>query len=366
MNVAGAIQAYYASNPSFTLTDWHQREFGFAFVSQNGPYMRRHQAHTPESLGKYATAHTPLGVYSSLSRYDAPAEPDMQEKTAGRSTTDILIDVDVPPGPPPRGGGTLAEAWHTAKKHTMMAEEILETDLGVARHEVSRRFSGSKGYHLLLEHEPWVHASRSVRTEVASLLTGIGASLYGLFPTMAWNYAKLPKQEPQGGLRRRMFTTWRKLQVLAKHPSPDLVGLVESVNDTMHDAAYILSCIGRGDDLEKLINAAPNMERTIMNTLRQMALPMRVDVPVLTDMSRMCRVPGSVNAKMGLQCRLIDDVQGFDPLTDAAIVEGPPVDIACKRALEVPYDGEVVRVGKAPVEVPMQVALTLAAAGLAA
>lgn len=117
-----------------TIEDIRSREFGFMQNGPTGVYMKRHATFSDaDALRAYIERWEPVGCYVSVARYDDPAT------MSGWRGADLFFDIDSEDRIP------LAQA----QAHTVY--ESLLDDFGLE--EVSLRFSGAKGYHVIATDE---------------------------------------------------------------------------------------------------------------------------------------------------------------------------------------------------------------------
>jgi DNA primase catalytic subunit len=83
------------------------------------------------------------------------------------------------------------------------------------------------------------------------------------------------------------------------------------------------------------------------------------DEPVTSDVKRLIRLPTSLHGKTGF-CVVplgIDEVKGFDPLTDAVVMPEDTVRVDVKKALQVRLKGQNFKLEPGPAELPAYAAV---------
>jgi DNA primase catalytic subunit len=312
---------YYAAQPTLAATRVERREW--MMMDLDGEQTERFLAYPDlATLGQAAAKRAPGHIYHSLASYrDLRHARDAHTLETQRLGTEILLDIDCKPGPPPKGDGyaNLDEALAAARGHTQQVCDLLLEDVGVEPKELEVAFTGSKGYRVILHSPRFQGMSQRSRTEFACFLTASGTRLDCYFPGPGDHTVRLPDAIPEGGSARRLHAALRRIDGMSRMQPPPhrLVALVERHNKTAADAPFILSRIAN-TGLVGLLNKEPGLQDMALRVARDLSLP-RLDMAVVGNLAGLCRLAGSLNAKTGLQCRPIPPARlaTFDPYTDA-------------------------------------------------
>ena len=131
------------------ITEIEKREFGFMYGGQ----MSRHKTFTTDvGLSKYIEEHNPDDCYVSVAFYDGPS---IMNDWKG---AELFFDIDN------------KENLHLARADAETVYEVLLDDFALK--DIECRFSGSKGYHIVVnDKEPRILDSRA-RREIVDYIVG--------------------------------------------------------------------------------------------------------------------------------------------------------------------------------------------------
>ncbi|MCX8184685.1 MAG: DNA primase small subunit [Sulfolobales archaeon] len=242
----------------------------FAFQTLESDIYVRHMSFTSESeVRAYLVVNTPKQSYYSTARYSTPTAPSYSEAEWRGSEIMFDIDADKLPGCQTLALGRGVEV--VTEKCIDIAREalrrliyVLESHMGFSEDELMIYFSGNRGFHVVVTVEDleWLKLESRHRLELVDYLSGRGIDLKKLLAKMSDKKLTLLPPKPEDG-------GWRSL--LALYSSNE-------VSD---------------------------------ETIRNIAIP--VDPLVTQDISRLIRIPNSINGKTGLAAKLvkISEVDNF-------------------------------------------------------
>ena len=104
---------------------------------------------------------------------------------------------------------------------------------------------------------------------------------------------------------------------------------------------------------KKIISAGYTAFQNQLNTSKEQ-IGVRIDPNVTVDIHRIFRLPGSLNSKSGLAKILVNDIDKFDPYTQACFIDSDSVKVVANCPAQFllkgkkfgPYDNETVYVPK--------------------
>lgn len=137
------FRKYYARQFNYAVKDLEMREIA-VFFGENKVF--RHKQFSLSQLKKYLVEYVPSHVFYSVSLYSDPRNPDMEKK--GYLGADIPFDIDADKFSCESYRECMTKAYYVAS-HLL---DILREEIGV---KPSVRFSGNRGYHVVIEDEKW-------------------------------------------------------------------------------------------------------------------------------------------------------------------------------------------------------------------
>jgi len=330
------------------------REFGFLFFGEK--FMLRHKRFpSAAELGAFLRDAVPSDAYHSTALYSDP-EAEMEEK--GWLGADLCFDIDADhleapckfehdrwacacgamgAGPAPKAcpecgaEGLKEEAWmcesclERAKDELLKLIEVLRSDFGIARSEMSAYFSGHRGYHLHVRSEEIRKLGESERREMVDYLMGIGIdpSIHGL-PTSPRGYpGRIPSPGDPGWAGRLSKAV---SEILARYGEEELeaIGLAPKAAKAIageRDSLLEDWLGGKGWRLRRC--AGGKGWGAIVRRAIELA-SVNIDTVVTTDVHRLIRLPGSLNGKTGLVVMPLglEGIEKFEPFSDAVAFTG--------------------------------------------
>ncbi len=254
------FSSYYRVAPIRLPKDLGMREFAFQTLDSE-VYVRHLSFSTESELRAYLVVNTPKQSYYSTAKYLNPAASDFSE--AGWQGSELMFDIDADKLP---GCRTLMlkeglevvtdECIEIAKGHLERLVYVLEEHMGFGENELMVYFSGNRGFHVVVatEDPEWLGLESLLRLELVDYVTARGIDLRRL----------------SGGRSRR--------GVRAEPPSP-------------RDGGWrsLIALYSGGELSERGVERAAVV----------------VDPQVTQDVSRLVRIPNSINGKTGLTARLL-------------------------------------------------------------
>jgi DNA primase small subunit len=326
-----------------------RREWGFIPFSAGGTTMVRHRSQLElGAIGEFLAEEAPRHAYFSAARYADPGARSMEAK--GWTGADLVFDLDADhlPGVDPERTA-YADMLAECKEALLRLLELLQADF--AFEDLTVVFSGGRGYHVHVRDDGVFELDSDARREVVDYLRAVDVDADTLVDTRA---------TPSGSTRRTLRTGG---------------GWGARVHDRLSKLSETLTGLERADALERLrsyegvgerraeralealsdpeVVATGNVERggpgvrTVLEALVEETLAEEtapIDEPVTTDVRRLIRLPGSLHGGTGLVVRrlAVDEVAGFDPLSDAVPerFRGPEIAIEVTDPGPVTFDGD--------------------------
>lgn len=314
-----------------------EREFGY--VPFGGSMIRHLSFKSEGELRAFLVKEGPRSVYYSVSYYYEPTLP-MSEK--GWKGGDLAFDIDCDNLITPcklehkvwkcRGCGSLGKgekpercercdsekleelSWacdgclKAAKQEAQKLLDILQQDFGIRGEEVKVYFSGSRGYHVVVESSSFELLDQMARSEIADYITGsslipefLGLSRRTKFDELL---RRLPRKD-EAGWRGRLA------RYFLNYPVKGYQGTDE---DERAKLLFIFEKFGY-----------KGFKRLIVDAAR--ACGSAIDTMVTTDTHRIFRLAGTLHGETGLMKRRCKDLSSFDPLNDAAVLSDEPIKI---------------------------------------
>jgi len=265
--VRNLLRRYYSAADFHLPNDFVLREFAFQQYSSR-TYIRHFSFQSKALLKEYLITHTPRQAYYSAALYRDPAAEKMEDKDWIGSELMFDIDSDHIIGckytelqvNSLKVTIISKECIELAKDHVLRLLDILKNDFGFSKDEILVYFSGNRGFHVVVHpsDEEWLKLNPYLRREIVDYIKGIGLDLDIVMP------------KPRKGI------------ILHQLPS---------------------ECGGwRGRIAEKAGNYSEALANvsTILNELT-----VSVDEQVTQDISRLIRIPGTINGKSGIPARIL-------------------------------------------------------------
>ena len=303
---------YYSKADLKLPSDMEFREFAVQPFN-SASYVRHLSFRSPEELRQYLVRRPPLHLYYSSAVYLQPSAPSMDEK--GWRGSDLLFDIDadhIPgcsvqklyycpgdseltrehPGARCSSSGEVSEVEiidpqciGLAIRQTVMLSEALVEELGISRSSMEIAFSGNRGFHIHCYVKDDLRSlGREERRILVEYIKGTGFSPEAFYKVKGSRARKpmiMPPRAVDGGIPSRIARTYLKEErVVDKDVKEYLTGSLQSINKKIFE---MLSDIWRKDLYE-----------------------IYIDEKVTMDVSRLVRIPNSLNGKTGLKAYPVD------------------------------------------------------------
>ena len=378
--------AYYRHNRPVFPPDFEQREFGFMPFAVP-PRMVRHQAFSrPKDLLAYFSRDPPWHAYHSTALYDDPGARTMEEK--GWRGADLIFDLDADHL---RGAEGLNHEDMLAlckKEFKTLLHDYILGDFGVKPTDCQVVFSGARGYHLHVR-EPGLRAfDSSARRELIDYIVGTGlqdtfvfdrddlkvTEYRGRVTGVKSTYRPRAPDDPgwQGRFARGMvplLSAWRVIYLAKKKDLIDeWVATGELKEAKARSIAKRLFEEGGYEKFEKdgifdVFKGPDQLQAFVKICSARLGVSMsgQTDEPVTADVKRLIRLPGSLHGKTGLRVVPLEigDLDEFDPLQDACVLDSKPMKVVCGKAQDFRVGPEKFSVKEGENEVPEYAAIYL-------
>ena len=183
-----------------------------------------------------------------------------------------------------------------AKKEVKKLSKILIGDLGVKKDCIHVYFSGNEGFHVYVYDTPFEKLGSRERSELVDyiMFKGVIPETFGM-----------KRSNPS----RSVF------------PSLDEKGWRGRVSKEIFGSKSKRSKI-----ITNILNSG---YQAFANQLQQISpvIGANIDPNVTMDIHRIFRLPGSLNSKSGLAKIFCEDIDKFDPYTDACFIDEDPIEI---------------------------------------
>jgi len=271
------LRKYYSEAQLRLPENYMLREFAFQ-PFEGKSYIRHLSFQSIASLREYLTRYTPRQAYYSAAIYRDPAAERMEDK--GWLGSELMFDIDVDHI---KGCDNIVietddgknlnvitdKCIDLGKKHLLRLIDILTQDFGFSRSEILVYFTGNRGFHVIVEteKESWLRLNSKERREIVDYVKGIGLDLNKLF-TQSKRIKLVPPLVTDGGWRGRIARAGVELETVLRDPR------------TVIEQVYV-----------------------------------EIDEQVTQDLSRLVRIPGSVNGKSGLISKVLNienDIINFE------------------------------------------------------
>ncbi len=346
-----SYREYYYRASLWTPPGLESREMGF--LTFEGSFRRHMRFGSPRELVAEVLREVPWGIFYSVSRYEDPSNPEMEGK--GWMGADMVFDIDVKDLHPPcieehdfhicedgsvrrlsdPAPGCRRVDWvcplcvEAGRREVLKLLDVLQRDLGVRPDSITVYFSGHRGFHVHVEGD-LEDLAKEARAQVVEYLT-------------------LGSYDP--GLALRFLDT-------TEDGLATLVGWPRRVADALRRR------FGVPPTRAALERLAGDPGSAVRQALQEVAV--RIDPQVTMDLSRIFRMPTSLNEKTGLMKARCEDVIACDPLEEAVAIGDEPVKVEVSHAPKLHLGGYVYGpYDRASVRLPAYVAAFLVSKGVA-
>jgi len=346
--------------------DISRREFGFMSFDSK---MTRHISFiNMGQLNAFLIQNVPAGIYISNSYYDFPTFPINEKRLIG---SDLIFDIDL------KDLNLPCQKDHTyyickycdnisnnlpsscsickstkidstiipceicirnLKKETKKLISFLVTDFGINNKSIYVYFSGNNGFHITALEKDYFNLDSKGRTELVEYLLGKNFSITSLGVTQYKNNlkVKIPISGLSYGWRKRISKNMKLFNIT-------------------------------NNNLQKYVNRVGGyllFKKEVENITGKMGV--KIDPYVTMDVHRIFRMPGSINSKSGLSKVKCNNLDSFDPFSDACLFEDDRnVEVYVKTKLEFRFKRKKYILDKCSTTVPSSVGIYLILKNLA-
>jgi DNA primase small subunit len=352
----------------------HLHEFGFRHFDDDK--MHRHLSFKNSGeLYAFVLKSAPSDIFCSSSFYNRPTEPMDKKEWSG---SELIFDIDgkdlhlecaiahnftqcyackhINKGVLEKCTNCNSSKLHTIdipckncvislKKEVAKLLSFLTDDFGIERSRIFVYFSGNNGFHLHIVDDDYYPLLSNERSEIASYILGKGFKM----ETLGMKKNSENKIVPMLKNRQLLEGGWRD-RVLKKLK-------INFYSGKSSDSAFI-------SQIEKLENAMKcDFQQIVSKTVNDLSV--KIDPMVTMDIHRIFRLAGSLNSKSGLAKILCNDLDSFDPFSEACFYDKSKVEISCFTPVSLVFKGKKHAVNEGKNHVPEYVAVYLISKGLA-
>ncbi len=301
-----------------------EREWGhIPWTAGAGTTMVRHQSLLDlGDLGDFLARESPRHAYFSAARYGDPGASTMDEKDWREADLVFDLDADHLPGVDPEAT-SYAEMLDACKHALRRLLDILEDDF--AFEDLDVVFSGGRGYHVHVRDDGVRDLDSDARREIVDYVRGLDLDVADLMEKRPNETGTLRDTlRTEGGWGRRTHRALLDLaaELRAEDEDAALERLQQFDRVGEKTAAKLLSAFENNREAIEAGNMEAGTAKTLVKKIAREVVAAEsspIDEPVTTDTRRLIRLPGSLHGGTGFAVQHIDrdDIDAFDPLTDA-------------------------------------------------
>jgi DNA primase small subunit len=333
-----------------------RREWGFLYFDKS--FMVRHLGFDSRSkIEGYVRTQVPRHAYYSTAFYEEPSARTMAEKGWQGATLIFDLDADHIEGAHEMGYEQMLKV--VKKEFIKLVDLWLVKKLGYAHENIHMVFSGGRGYHAHIEQPDALELNAFERREIVDLVTGkadlsnflrnvpfhSGTRMDGRgYSSKTFMLPDPDRGDWRGDLSRETIHFFKNLDFLIQDGMREqaAVALSDVTDKDETEAMEFLNFLEQPDNagnrrIDRLINEHRlDFERGLGQTFwyrlaERLFVRMagEADEPVTADTKRLIRLPSSLHGKTGFRVTGLsrEDLDDFDPLTDALAFGDDPVEV---------------------------------------
>ena len=198
---------------------------------------------------------------------------------------------------------TCDECITATKKEVKKLKEILENDLNIENEKIQVYFSGNEGFHVYVVNSPYQKLGSKERSELCDyiMFRGVIPTTFGIkkFNTEKNDLPDLDEKGWRGRVAKSIFRT--------KSNKPKA--------------------------MREIVSGGHILFQKKLDELKE-TLGVKIDPNVTMDIHRIFRLAGSLNSKSGLSKILCNDIDKFNPFSDACYLDEKPIDVIANCPLQ--------------------------------
>src|ERR687888_425826 len=226
---------------------------------------------------------------------------------------------------------------YALKKEVKHLVDLLMNDLGIKEKSIHIYFSGNNGYHIHVLDKEFYRLDSQARSDIAGYMMGndimaesIGVRKASSSSSSALDFSiKFPKSGMTYGWRRR----------IAKKLGIDQLS------------------ISKLDKIVQQKGGYSGFKSELLKMAKEMGV--RIDPLVTVDVHRVFRMAGTLNSKSGLTKIRCKEIESFDPLSDACLLNDKEVNVKVKVPIKLKLKGQSFNLKKQTVRLPAYAAVYL-------
>lgn len=362
------FKEYYFNNFRFleSPSDISRREFGF--MTFDSKMIRHISFNDMGQLNAFLLQNVPAGIYCSNSCYDFPTFPINEKRWIG---SDLIFDIDLKDLTLPcqidhtyyicRSCDNISNksclycskckstkiisniipcqnCVRNLKNETHKLISFLVNDFGIDNRYIYIYFSGNNGFHITAMEKDYFNLDSKGRNDLVEYIMGKNFSITSLGVTQYKNklIVKIPLSGFSYGWRKRISKSMK---------------LYSISNNNLY--RYV-----------RRIGGYSVFKREVEKVVEKSGV--KIDPYVTMDIHRVFRMPGSINNKSGLSKIRCNDLESFDPFSDACLFEDDKdVNLNVKTKLEFRFKRKKYNLDKSSATVPSSVGIYLILKNLA-
>jgi DNA primase small subunit len=255
---------------------------------------------------------------------------------------------------------------------------ILVGDFGIGEKNIEIYFSGNDGYHVHVANQSFTHLDAQARSDIAGYILG-----KGLMPETIGVYRRTSNVSPRRTIKGPGFepisTDAKNIENPQRKSETSKEG-GNSQNDFVVRFPRGGLAYGWQKRLSHGLSKKDLIESKLKNIVQQRGgyygfrkelerlgkeLGVNIDPQVTMDVHRVFRLPGSLNSKSGLTKMKCSNLDSFNPLEDACLLNETDTKVKIKTSVKLILKGQKFRIDETTTSLPAYAAIYLVCKKLA-